>query len=46
MIYEKYYHDGDCFMGWRCVNCGDVVDRVILENRGDIEIVGQGSNGE
>ena len=34
MVYEKYYGDGEHFWGWRCLCCGDILDRIILENRG------------
>lgn len=33
MIYEKFYGDCEHFFGWRCISCGEIVDRVILENR-------------
>jgi hypothetical protein len=23
-----------CFMGWRCLSCGEVIDPVIVRNRG------------
>ena len=33
MVYEKLYHKTDQLEGWRCVFCGDYIDRVIQENR-------------
>ncbi len=25
---------GETFWGWRCIHCGEIIDQVILENRG------------
>jgi len=36
MIYEKFYGPQEHFWGWRCICCGDIVDRLILENRGSV----------
>jgi hypothetical protein len=33
MVYEKFYGRCDCFWGWKCIFCGDIVDQVILENQ-------------
>jgi DNA-directed RNA polymerase subunit M/transcription elongation factor TFIIS len=33
MIYEKVYYETEHFWVWKCVYCGDYIDRVILENR-------------
>ncbi len=33
MFYEKFYSQEDTFFGWRCISCGEIIDRVILENR-------------
>jgi len=33
MVYEKFYGNSDCFWGWRCIFCGEIIDQVILENR-------------
>lgn len=33
MVYEKFQSKEDNFFGWRCIFCGEIVDRVILENR-------------
>lgn len=33
MVLEKFYGQCEQFFGWRCVFCGEIVDRVILENR-------------
>jgi hypothetical protein len=32
MVHEKFY-GGEPFWGWKCINCGEVFDPVILENR-------------
>ncbi len=34
MIYDKFYGPHENFWGWKCLNCGEIVDHVILENRG------------
>jgi hypothetical protein len=36
MIYEKFYGPQEHFWGWRCIWCGDIVDSLILENRGSV----------
>jgi len=36
MVYEKFYGPHEHFGGWRCIWCGDIVDPVILENRGSL----------
>jgi ssDNA-binding Zn-finger/Zn-ribbon topoisomerase 1 len=33
MVYEKIYYGTEHFWVWKCVYCGDYIDRVILENR-------------
>jgi len=33
MIQEKFYGLQEHFFGWKCIYCGEVVDRLILENR-------------
>jgi hypothetical protein len=33
MIYDKFYRSHDTFWGWKCVICGEIVDRVVMENR-------------
>lgn len=33
MIYEKFFDILDEFFGWRCIFCGEIIDKVILENR-------------
>jgi hypothetical protein len=33
MVYERFYGPGENFLGWRCVQCGEILDEVILENR-------------
>ena len=34
MIHDKFYGLQEDFWGWKCLNCGEIVDHVILENRG------------
>jgi len=33
MVYEGFYGSGENFSGWRCIQCGEILDEVILENR-------------
>jgi hypothetical protein len=33
MVYEKFYGEEGQFYGWRCIFCGEIVDKVISENR-------------
>jgi len=33
MVYEKFFGRCDCFWGWKCIFCGEIVDQVILENQ-------------
>ncbi len=33
MAKEKFYSPIENFFGWRCLFCGDIVDKVILKNR-------------
>jgi len=33
MVYERFYGPGENFFGWRCIQCGEILDEVILENR-------------
>jgi hypothetical protein len=34
MVYERFYGPGENFLGWRCIQCGEILDEVILlENR-------------
>ena len=33
MTRETFYGDADEFSGWRCIMCGEIIDRVILRNR-------------
>jgi hypothetical protein len=33
MVYERFYGPQEHFLGWRCVLCGEIIDRVILDNR-------------
>jgi hypothetical protein len=34
MVYEKFFGPHEQFWGWRCIFCGEIIDPVILENRG------------
>jgi hypothetical protein len=36
MAYEKFYGPHEHFWGWRCICCGEIVDQIILENRGPV----------
>jgi hypothetical protein len=36
MAYEKYYSLEGEFWGLRCICCGDIIDQIILENRGSM----------
>jgi len=38
MAYEKYYGPEGDFWGLRCIYCGDIVDQIILENRGSMTL--------
>jgi len=38
MIYQKFYGPQEHFWGWRCIWCGDIVDSLILENRGSMAV--------
>ena len=33
VIHDKFYGPHEYFWGWKCVACGEIVDKVILENR-------------
>jgi hypothetical protein len=33
MVYERFYGPGENYLGWRCIQCGEIIDEVILENR-------------
>lgn len=35
MSFEKFYPQRvePAFWGWRCVNCGEIIDEVIISNR-------------
>lgn len=37
MMYEKFLDMGESstyyFYGWRCITCGTIVDKTIIENR-------------
>jgi len=37
MVHERFYGLYERFLGWRCIFCGEIVDEVILENRGRVE---------
>ena len=34
MAPEEFYGPDDMFSGWRCIFCGEIIDPVILHNRG------------
>jgi hypothetical protein len=38
MAYEKYYGPEEQFWGLRCICCGDIVDHIILKNRGALAV--------
>ena len=33
MVYEKFLASFDRFYGWRCIQCGEIIDPMILNNR-------------
>jgi len=33
MVFDKFYGIGGHFPGWRCIAYGEIIDRIILENR-------------
>jgi hypothetical protein len=33
MIYQKVYGPHEHFWGWKCIICGEIVDREVMENR-------------
>ncbi len=33
MVYEKFFGLAEDFFGWRCIFCGEIIDKVILKNR-------------
>jgi len=33
MVYEKVYYETEHVWLWKCIYCGEYIDRVILENR-------------
>jgi hypothetical protein len=33
MVFERFYGPGENFLGWRCIQCGEILDEIILENR-------------
>ncbi len=34
MVYEKFYCQEGYFWGHRCIKCGDIIDAMVMENRG------------
>lgn len=34
MVYERFQDMLDLFYAWRCLNCGEIVDPVVVRNRG------------
>jgi len=43
MVCERFYGPHEHLVGWRCVLCGEIIDRVILENR-DTALNGESGN--
>ena len=33
MVREIFYGPDEPFWGWRCIQCGEILDEMILENR-------------
>ncbi len=33
MVYERFDGPGEKFLGWRCIQCGEIIDELILKNR-------------
>jgi hypothetical protein len=33
MVYERFQDLLDLFYAWRCLNCGEIVDPVVAQNR-------------
>lgn len=33
MVFERFFGKQEEFYGWRCIFCGDIIDKAILENR-------------
>lgn len=33
MVHERFFTRGENFWAWRCVNCGQILDEFILNNR-------------
>lgn len=35
MIREKFFESigGDSFWGWKCIYCGEIIDKIIIFNR-------------
>ncbi len=38
MAYETFMNKLEFFNGWRCVNCGEIVDNIIFENRNTSDV--------
>jgi len=34
MTCEQFFGNQEHFWGWRCIFCGEIVDDVVMENRG------------
>ena len=34
MVYERFQDMLQVFFAWRCLNCGEIVDTVVAQNRG------------
>ncbi len=35
MVYERFQDMLAVFFAWRCLNCGEIVDPVVVRNRGE-----------
>ena len=33
MVFQTFYQISESFNGWRCINCGEIIDFVIRANR-------------
>jgi hypothetical protein len=39
MFHQKFYGPHENFWGWRYICCGDIIDQIILENKGSIAVL-------
>ncbi len=33
MVYQRFDNNSMTFYGWKCLNCGSIVDKRIVQNR-------------